>query len=281
MKKTIFILILILAVVYAALTIFSWGDDYGAERLLYDAVKASRKVIINPDVAPPGLVVSVANKFKKVVKKYPDAKITKRAHMALAEFYMVCKKYDESLSTLNSIIEAKYDDVPLMSKAHFFRATTFEKLDRWDSALDDYTILKDRYFTTSVGLLVPLYLGRCYARKGDTEDAVMAYKGAILFYEQLEINNRGKTLGFAASDLLRQAYMDIGKYEAAGMVVENTLYNYSIPLTFEKYLPLVETIYVQTLKRPSKAIEIYSNLIEKTENAEFKKFLQRKIDDLK
>lgn len=280
MKKTIFILILILVAVYAVLSILGAGDEYAAERLFYRAAKANEKILINPEVAPPKLLESVEKKFKKVVERYPDTDAAKRAHMALAEFYLANKKYDEALSTLDAVIETKDQGVPILSKAHFFKAAIYEKQDQWNKAVDEYTMLKDRYFNTSIGLTVPLYLGRCYAKKGDGAKADRAYSDAVLFYEQLGINKKGKVVGYAASDLLMKAYMDLGKYEAAGKVVEDTLNNYPSKQTFINYLPLVESIYAKRLGRPTKAIEIYSNLMEKAEDNKLKEFLQGRIEEL-
>jgi len=276
----VIILILVFIAVYVLLSLVTKGEEYAAERLFFKAIDAYQKMAINPEVTPAGVIASVENKFRNVIEKYPDTATGKKAHIVLAEFYMSNQDYNKAIETLNAFIDTGYEDIPLMSKAHFYKAATFEKQDQWDEALKEYQILRDRYFKTSVGMMVPLYLGRCYARKGDPAKSSSAYREAIMFYEQLEKTNRGTRIGYTGADLLTQAYMEIGKIEAAGSVVEATIKNYPNIRTYERYLPLVEYIYAMQLKRPQKAVEIFKGIMEKTENDNLKEFLEKKIEEL-
>ena len=268
MKKVTLSLIAILVVVGISLSIISRGGEYAAERLFYRAIKASKKIAINPDVAPPRLVSSVEKDLKSVLEKYPDTNAAKAAHLALAEFYLSRKKYDEALSTLNDIIGTEDQSITILSRAHFFKGSLYEKQDQWDKALKEYMILRDTYTDTQLGLQVPIHIGRYYTVKGREAEADEAYREAVVFYEKLERDNRGKILGYAASTLLRETYISLRQYEQAGRVLEDTINNYPAQLTFVQQLPYVELIFVKALKRPEKAIEIYKNVKKKTKNEE-------------
>lgn len=280
MKKIIVIFILILALVYVVLSILGREGEYGAERLFYRTLKINEKITKNPDVAPPVMLASVENTLKKILDRYPDTKAAKSAHMALAEFYLVREKNDKALFVLNEIIEMGDHGAPILCKAHFLKGFVYEKEGQWDKALKEYTILRDKYTDTPLGLQVPIYIGTYYTQKGKEVEAKRAYNEAVLFYEKIEQDNRGNMLGYTASGFLRQAYLTLERYEEAGRVVENTLNNYPSDLTFVQQLPYIDLIFVKTLNKPEKAIEIYKNVIEKMKNEELIAVLQGKIEEL-
>lgn len=281
MRKVIAALILVLIGTYIALTLISDNKEYAAERMFYKALKMSQKVVMNPEIALPGLISSVDGTYRKLMEKFPNTQIAKRAHMALAEFYMAVKKYDDAIKVLTSFVDAKYDNADLSSRALLFKAAIFEKQGQWDKALKEYKIMQELYSQTPLGMMVPIYLGRYYAKKGDSEASAAAYRDAALYYEKLENDNRGNIIGFTASNLALQAYMEIGNFEAAGTAVESAMKNYPLQYAYEKYLPFVEHIYVVKLNRPDKALEIYNDVIGKIKDGNFKKFVEKKIEELR
>jgi tetratricopeptide (TPR) repeat protein len=280
MKKTIITLIIILIAVYVTLSILGARDEYPAERLFYRALKTNEKILINPDVAPPKMLASVEKDLKVVLTKFPDSRTAKVAHLSLAEFYIINKRYDNSLSVLNDIIVAEGQDVAMLSKAHFLKGSIYEKQGQWNKALEEYAILRDEYTDTSLGVQVPLYIGRYYTGKGEEAEAKAAYGEAISFYENLERNNKGSLLGYTAATLLREAHISIGDYERAGRVIEDTINNYSSDLVFAQQMPYVEVIFVNALKRPEKAVEIYKKVRQKAKDEKLIEILDEKIAQL-
>jgi tetratricopeptide (TPR) repeat protein len=280
MKKIIIIFIVILIAVYLALSVLGAKDEYPAERLFYRALKTNEKILINPDVAPPKMLTAVEKDLKTVLTKFPDSRTAKAAHLSLAEFYIINKRYNDALSTLDDIIVAEGQDIAMLSKAHFFKGSIYEKQGRWDKALEEYAILRDEYTDTSLGVQVPLYIGRYYMGKGEEAEAKAAYMEAIGFYENLERNNKGSLLGYTAATLLREAHISIGDYEQAGRVIEDTINNYSSDLVFAQQMPYVEVIFVNALKRPEKAVEIYKKVRQKAKDEKLIEILDKKIEQL-
>ncbi|MCK4463876.1 MAG: hypothetical protein KAU58_06155 [Candidatus Omnitrophica bacterium] len=280
MKKIIIGSIIILIVVYAALSLLSSRGEYAAERLFYRAGKRYSKIQINPDVAPPKMLASVERDLKTVIKKYPETEPAKAAYITLAEIYLKDKKYDESIDVLDAFISSEDKNIALLSRAYFLKGVIYEKQDKWDKALKEFTILKDKYYNTPIGLQMPLYIGLYHKKKDNLAEAEKAFNNAVIFYKNLEKEKRGTVLGYSSSNFLVQTYMGLENYEEAGNVVNDTIINYPTMMTLVQQLPYVELIYVKTLKQPEKATEIYNYIINKTKDDKLKKFLQDKITEL-
>lgn len=280
MKKIMLVLILVLVLTGLALSILGSGGEYAAERLLYRALKNNQKILINPEVAPATMLASIENDLQGILKKYPKSETAKQAYIKLAEFYIANKKYDKAIAILNVIMELYDKNQAVLSTAQFLKGATYEKQGEWDSALREYVTLRNKFPTTQLGLQVPIYIGRYYVRRGKQAEAEEAYKEAVTFYEKLEGDNSGEMLGYAASMLLLQTYLNLKNHEEAGRVVKETIYNYPSSMALIQLLPYVELIYVKILKKPESAMEIYNYVKDKTDDAKLKKFLQKKIGEL-
>ena len=280
MKKTVIILILILVAVYGILSIVSSNNDYAAERLFFKATKINRKIIANPDVAPPVMLASVENTLKRILDKYPKSKIVQAAHLGLAEFHLVNKRYEQARSTCDQIINAYSENKLLLSKAQFLKATTYEKENQWEKALEEYKVLRDSYPKTPLGLGVPLYIGNYYTGKEKYTRAHKAYNQAVQFYRKLESENKGDALGYTAANLSLQANVRLKRYEQAGETVENIIHDYPKLVVFIEQLPIIEAIFIKQLNKPEKAKELYQKIKEKVEDSRVIEFIDGKIKAL-
>ena len=277
MKKPIIILVLILVAVYAALSILGSGGDYAAERLLYKIMKNGSKITSNPDVAPPAQLAAIESDLKALIKKYPTTKTARIANIGLMEFYITSKKYNEAM-VLAAVINRNYgQDAAIVSTAQFLKGVAYERMNKWNKALEEFRILKEKYPNTQLGMEIPIYIGKYYDSKGLDREAKEAYRDAAAFYSKMEREYSGKMLGYTASILLLQSYLNMRDYGSAGNALEDTLKKYYSPLALNQLLPLVEPIFIQDLKNPQKAIEIYKYLMSKTKNTRFIKVLERRI----
>ncbi|MFA5143003.1 MAG: hypothetical protein WC522_02380 [Candidatus Omnitrophota bacterium] len=283
MKKIILYMVLILIVVWAAFSLvssFSPGKDYAAEKLIYRAMKLNSVIARNPDVTPPRLLAAVEKDLLTLIKKYPDAAVTKTAAITLAEFYISNKKYGEAQSLIKSIMTEYKENAAVMSTAQFLKALTYERMGKWDKAFAEFIALRDRYPYTQLGMEAPLYIVKHYETKGETAAVDKAYADAAAFYEKMEKEHSGKRLGYAAALLLIQTNMNSKHYEAAGRAIEHTLNRYPGSMTFRRLLPYLEPIFIEKLKSPERVIAIYKNVMEKVRDPKLKKLLQRHIDKL-
>ena len=282
MKRVLFILVIVLLILYIALSLLSrvLDKEYAAEKLFHRAAKTGAKIAINPDVVPPKMSASVERDLQRILDKYPETKTARLAQMALAKFHIANKKYNKAILVLDAIIN-KYEDAAMLSNAHFLKGSVYEKQNQWNKALKEYTILKNKYKDTSLGLQIPLYIGDYYTREGKDVEADNAYNEAVVLYEKIKGEGEGKPLGYMASTLLAQTYMNLKKYEEAGKIIEDTINNYPSQLTYMQHLRSVEPVFVKHLNRPEKAIEIYNSIKEKTNDDNLKQFLEKKIGSLK
>ncbi|MBP7055562.1 MAG: tetratricopeptide repeat protein [Candidatus Omnitrophica bacterium] len=279
MKKTVFILIAILIAFPVALSFMSSSYEYGAERLLYRAVKLNEKIAVNPDVAPPVMVANVENTLKDVLKKYPEADAAKAANLALAEFYVQNKKYEDALKLIDSILSSKKSNKGMLSSAQFMKGALYEKQGKWERALQEYIKLRDNYKDTPIGLQIPVYIARHYSEKGQDE-AKKAYEDAAKYYEKLANEYKGKPLGYEATNMMISIYFGLKEYDKAGDAVEKAVDIYPLQLTLSRYAPSMEFVFAKQLKRPERVIKFYNAAMKKTEDPKLKKALQDRIDEL-
>ena len=83
--------------------------------------------------------------------------------------------------------------------------------------------------------------------------------------------------GYVAENMLMQAYMELGDYQKAGDTLIKVLRVYASEVALVQQLPKVDRIFVKHLKSPDKAIEIYRNVQQNTENSKLKEILGKKI----
>lgn len=280
MKKIILILVSILLFVGIILSIFGSGGNYAAEKLFYRAMKINSKIAANPDVAPPALLAAVENNLKQLLKKYPKANAAKMAHMALAEFYISNEKYVEAFNQIKTIAETYFRDSNILSSAQFLKGLVYEKQSRWDRALAEYTILRDKYPNTKLGIGIPIYIGRYYDSKNMRAEADKAYNDAIAFYTKMEKENFKKPLGYIASTMLLQSYLNLKDFDGAGRILGATINNYPSDGVYAQLSPYVELVFVRKMNQPEKAVAVYKDIKLKTKDEKLVKLLEKRIEKL-
>lgn len=280
MKKTIFILISILAAVFIVLSIFGIGGEYGSEKLFYRAMKTNSKIVMNPDVAPPALLAEVENNLKLLVSKYPNADITKTGYIALAEFYVAHKEYDKAIALTDTIMSTYKDHPVIMSTAQFMKGVIYEKQNNWPGALAEFIKLRNEYSHTQLGMQIPIYIAKYYDMKGNESEARKAYEDAQSFYGNMAKEYSGKNLGYIASTMLAQVFLSSREYEKAGEELESIFNEYSSDMSFAQLIPLAEIVFTEKLKEPKRLAVIYKNIKEKSHDKKLKQFLQKRIDSI-
>lgn len=280
MKKIIIILILVLAALGSALAVLGSGGEYAAEVLFYRAMKANAKIMANPDVAPPALLSEVENGLGSVISKYPKSNMARTAMMALAEFYVAHKKFDEALSTIDRISATYKGDMAVSSAAQFMKGAVYERNGQWAKALAAFNKLRDDYPYTQLGMQVPLYIARYYDTKGDQAGSKRAYEEAQGFYEKIRDENRGKGVGFIASNMLTHAFINSKNFERAGESLQYTIDNYPSDMTYAQLAPAVNAIYTDKLASPKKTLEIFKKIRPNAKNKKLADYLDKKIAEL-
>lgn len=277
MRNITLILILILAAIYAGLSIVNSGDEYSGERAYYFAMKGNEEIVKNPDLTPPAVLARVESSYKSIIKEHPKSRVVKPASIGLVEFYVARKRYSEALSNIEVIKKNYPDDVMMMSTAIFLKGAIREKQGKWDLAMKEFKILEDKYPTTQIGMQIPMYIGQHYSSKGDDAKAAKAYADAAALYSALEKQYSGKMIGYMAATYLLQAYILANSYDEAGRTLEWIFDKYPSTGTYVQLLPVVEIIYLDKTKNPARAVEIYKSVRDKTKDSALKKSLDSAI----
>lgn len=273
MRKTVVVLLLTLIIVYVVLLIATSNDqEYIAERAFYRAMKTGEKIAVNPDVAPPAMVASVEAGLQEIIGKYSKTNIAVEARIRLAEFYTAIKKYDKALAAANNAIASYPKDKLTGSRAQLIKGAVYEKQNNWNKALQEYTILRDRYRDTPLGMQTPIHIARHYQEKGGADETKKAFDDAILFYDKIGRENKATQMGYIALSMKTQCYLLQKEYDKAGSQIEEIINNYPFPAVFAQQLPSVEIIFVKILKQPQRAIAIYNFVIGKTSDGKLKDF---------
>lgn len=280
MKRTLIILSSILIAVFIALSILSSGGTYDAEKLLYGALRAGKKIMANPDVVPPSVAIYIEKNLRHIVRNYPGTSVAETARMKIAEFYVLTKHYDKAIEALDDIIYSSEKNMPKLSHALFLKGNVYEKKNQWFKALAVYRTLRDRCEDTALGLQIPLYVADYYTKNSMAAEAIGAYNDAASFYKRVSREKRGTIAGYRASNYLASSYMNLKRFDDAGRVVEEIMNSYPSTASYTQHLPSVEYIFVKQLKEPKKALEIYKRVQQKTKNARLQAVLKKKISEL-
>ncbi|MBN3038938.1 MAG: hypothetical protein JW869_05940 [Candidatus Omnitrophica bacterium] len=280
MKKILLILALVLVAVYVALTLFSSNDDYSMEKAYFEAIKEYHKIVNNPDVAPPAMLSSVENKLKDIIERFPNNEKIRAVKMVLAEFYLGNKEYDKALGVVDHVLDTYGEEVTPSSQAQFLKGLIYERQGLWPKAKKEYLILRDNYTETPIGFQVPLYIGNYHKQKGDFDKADQAHREAVEFYSEMEVQSRGKVLGYVAANMLLQAQMELKDYLSAEETLLYIIDAYPSDLTFGQQLIKVEEILIKHLKSPEKAMAVYQNMKNKTKNDKLIALIDQKIAQL-
>ena len=280
MKKIIYILIGILAAVYIGLSLLSSGSDYNAERLFYKAGRTINKIKLNPEVVPPALAASAEKALLAISDKYPESKVYVPSRMMLVELYNVANQREQAIGVLDKLLKEHAQNSDMASKLHFAKGATYEKQQEHDKALAEYRLLAREHKDTLHGLQAHLYIGDYLTRIGRGRDAERAYNEAVTFYAKTALENKEKIIGYMSANLLLESRIRLGQYEEAGRVIESTLNDYPFLNTYTQLIPRIEYVYVQMLKDKQKAINIYTQIKDSSEDTRLREYIDKIIDHL-
>jgi len=281
MKKVVIILIAVLLGAYIVLAFLSSDNEYKAEKLFYNVSMLQRQIKLNPDATPPAQIASVKSDLENIIKKYPETNTAGMSHVVLAEIYASEENYDASIRTLDKLVSSGSENRLLLARAHFLKGLMYIKEKNLNKAFVEFKLVRDEYFDTPLGLQMPFYMAQLYANEGKAVVAKDAFEKAVAYYKKIQRENSETMLGYSSANLLIQTYLALNDYESAGRVVEDVIRDYPLNVTLIQQLPYVDLIFVKTLNRPEKAIEVYSYVIGKSDNDRLNKALTEEIKKLK
>jgi tetratricopeptide (TPR) repeat protein len=281
MLKLSSVLIVILAITFGFLYFADINGEINAEKMLYKGLKSYRKLQVNPEVAPAGMINRIEDIFGEVIDRYPESETAKTSRIKLLEIYFNHKKYDKAIALAEELIKKHPEDPVLLSRIQFIKIAAFELSENVDAALSELEILKQQYPDTPLGVQAPLYKALHFEKNKQINEATKAYREAAAYYENMAQERAGTIGGYVANLLLMQTHIKLKNYSEAGSLIEKIMEEYKAPQTIIQQLPYIEFVFVKKLNKPEKAIELYEDVKEMFDNEKMEKFLDGKIKEIK
>lgn len=268
MKRTLIILVSILAVVYIALTVLGSRGEYSAEKAIFRINKKFTKIKDDPLATPEAKYKEVIEDYKSYMKKYQDSRLAPFAHILIGRTYVLKGDHDLARETFERVIQQYGDDKPsLAAQALLEIAASYSNQENVGAIVKTYERLKRDYPATEQGLAAPLTLAKIQASNNPVA-APEIFAGTIAYYRSLQSKDPKSVIGFKALNLVAASYMTQQKWREAANTYGELLLEYPQPeyltvTTANLYLRTINTLALSELKDYDLAIKIYADFIQK------------------
>jgi TolA-binding protein len=238
------------------------NDQYALERKIWYVQRQADNILKNPLATPPRELDRVIVLIKELIDDNPNTILALQQDFLIGRLYMAKEKFAEARDQFNSILEKYGQNKDVASEAVFFIGYTYELEDNWQSALEQYKKIMNEYPATGKGLDAPIYIAKYYQAKYQPEKMVDAYKEAIVYYDSLGLRYPDKRLGFSASNLKAQCYIELKDWESALGAFNAILEKYQGSEELDQVMMRKALVYSQGLSDITKAKEVLQDLIK-------------------
>ena len=145
MKKTILILLSVLAGLAILCSFWDKKSDYMLEQVVWHANKKLSKVARSPETVPDAAYEEIADQYRRIIKEFPESKITPAMSLYLANVYMAKKDYEKARKILAEVFVKYPKNQLLCAEAYSSIGRTYEIEGNWPLALQAYEKLKDEF----------------------------------------------------------------------------------------------------------------------------------------
>lgn len=257
---------------------------YRAEKLFFEAERASRSVRAKPELATPELSQQLHDQYGNALQfcyrmldsvplsSFPIehrelSEIAFRAATRLSQLSFVEKRYDSSVAVLQGLMaRAPLTGVPNVT-AHLNLGRALQAAGQWDSALSVFGYSVDHFYPPAdpegeilVGLFgLPNHIYDVLLRIGDTTAALTQAARAETYYRRLITEYPGGNIEGASHLSLASLYEKLGRFQEAVTELSDL-----IDTTGKVATPAqlrIASLYADKLERPEQAIEEYDRVL--------------------
>ena len=201
------------------------NPSYSAERLLWPAEIAVRRIVSDPVSVPPSLVDRTLERLQKVVTRYPGSDAAGRAELLLGELYTARKEFDSARKTYRRIMVNYADKAQWVIEGYQAIARTYLVEEAWPKAMETYRTLLKEYPQSPLTMDVPLQMV-AVARRHTADAGDAALEEAIAHYKKIIRDVPKGRLSFLASRRLAGCYGMAGRWEEALKTCETIVMDY-------------------------------------------------------
>lgn len=271
----------LLVLVFLIATLSGCGnDEYTIERRFWYARRQADNIFKNPHATPPQELERVVSTLKKFIKDNPESPLAVRSGFLIGRLYMAKEMYDKARAQFSQIIIKYKEHDSLCSEAVYYIGNSYEIDDKWNSALQQYKKIMEKYPATPKGLDMPFYIARYYESKSQLDKMIGAYKEAVAYYDSLALRYPDTRFGFMVSNLKAQCYIALKDWESAVGVYNAVIKDYTGKMPLDQALMKVVLIYNQQLKDNVKAKETLRKLIEEYPKSKFVTIATEMLEEL-
>ncbi len=228
MKKTLLVLIGLLALTYVVLTLVDTKSEYILEKKLWRAQKDFVAISQDPKAAPDNQYEQAIAKYRKLIAKYPKARLTPQIYFQIGRLEEMRKNFDGARAVFKEAAEAFKDNNSIVADAMSRAGLSFEQQGKPADAVAIYTEIVKIFPKTRVGFSMPIYIASVYRRLGDPVKQNQALAEAEKFYNG--ILNETEDGSYAQIEVLRSlatVLMGQQKWDESYQVLERTLLTFA------------------------------------------------------
>ena len=281
MKKTILIFVGIIVALYLVVSLINYKSEYNAEVRLFKANKLLSQILQSPESVPTRFFERTVNAYKKVIAKFPNSASAKRAVLSVGQVYIINNKFEQARQELRQYEIAYKDNKDMLSDIQFLIGNAYEKEGKWSTAQGIYNSILEKYPDSLTAMQIPIYIGRYFLKNGKTEDAILTYQQAAVYYQKIARQNPESEKGYLALSNVVTCYVDQKLWPEALDSLTNLVNEYPKSRELPKLLQIINLLCLEQLKNPQKAIEIYEEFIQKHPENAMVKALKAAIEKLK
>jgi tetratricopeptide (TPR) repeat protein len=267
------------------------ADRYAAEKLAWQAMKLSRAMRSNPELATDEMRGRLADTYRRIIRSFPPpadagamtdlerevADITARSRSRLALLALDRDDTDEAIRLYASIRDSYAFDAALAMDGAFALAGIYERVDRWEDAISAYEEVLRRWESAEVGgpdpdpqvLRIPIRIATGHVMRGEDEAARRRLAAARARYAEWEDRWAGSAVARLAAELSAETYTLEGRWQDAVAAYEAFDREYGDASNRGRVWMTLADLYETRLGEPLRADQYYSRVVEayRDENA--------------
>jgi TolA-binding protein len=255
MKKTITLLLSIFILAGCA------NDQYATEKLYWKLQKQAGKIFNNPAGSPPKELEKAVKALNNFAAKFSKNSLSVDADFTIARLYMVKKEYDKARSHLKGLLDKYNKSKEICAETVFLIGNSFELQDKWESALEQYKNIIQKYAVTRRGMDAPVYIAQHYKVVHQPEKMIAAFGEAIAHYNSLAKDNPDTVLAYSASMLAANCYAAMKDWTNTISSLNTIIEKYKGKINADGILMNIAMIYSREVKDKIKAKETLQRLV--------------------
>lgn len=244
-------------------------DEYSIERKYWHLQKKISKIINNPAATPPRELENMVSLLKKFKSEYPKSNLSIKAVLDIANLYLVKEEFEKARTHLKMLLTTYHDNPPILAEITYLIGNSYEKEDKWDSALSQYKKIMQEYPITMRGMTIPLYIAKYYKKQYQPDKMINAYQEAILHYRNLADKYPDTPLSYNLYLLVSDCYISLRDWQGAINNINFILESYRGKTSMEEVLLNKAMVYAQGLKNKEKAKEVLENMLKEYPKSRF------------